>query len=532
MTNRGILEQVMNDPQPLPRKVPDYMRKRGGLWYWTGAMVMIAFFYEAITGLILFLYYQPSNAYTSTEGVLNLAYGSVILTTHLYGAYIMIALVYIHLLRNLFVGAYKKPREMQWLTGIVLLVLTVAVSYFGYSLTGDVLSSDATDVARGIASGFPVIGSYLRSIFLGNGTDISLFTRFEGWHIIIAALIGITFAVHFFLAEYNTIMPEPNKVGYEVPAIDKEDETYKPWYPYNLLYMTQIGLFTLSLIFLIPSILGALPSVPALFSPFPQVSATSPLASQVPPYPPWFLLFIYKELDFGISATIGPFWATVLFTGLPLIYLLLIPYIDRSSTLKATKRPLMISTGIIGILYLVGLSVWGATSPGVPVSNVVGLLFFVVPLAVIIPLVYFISKKIESGKVRATNAWKIYVMISFSGFVSVLTGLTIYAAVRIGAIFYTTAAIFLLAVLGVSITTLYGTIYGIRKSEEPKRLSGKGYVIFGGIYGFLAIAIVSMISIIPPTTTLNQSLYGIGMGLLFLIASAYIAIYRSHEYNE
>jgi Cytochrome b subunit of the bc complex len=135
MPDKSIIEQVMNDPQPIPRKVPDYMRKRGGLWYWTGAMIMIAFFYEAITGLILFIYYQPSNAYVSTEGVLNIAYGSVILTTHLYGAYIMIALVYIHLLRNLFVGAYKKPREIQWLSGVILLILTVAVAYFGYSLT-------------------------------------------------------------------------------------------------------------------------------------------------------------------------------------------------------------------------------------------------------------------------------------------------------------------------------------------------------------------------------------------------------------
>ncbi|MEM4772169.1 MAG: cytochrome b N-terminal domain-containing protein, partial [Thermoplasmatales archaeon] len=183
MPDKSLLELVMNEPKPLPRKVPDYMRSRGGIWYWTGAMVMIAFFYEVATGLILFLYYQPSNAYASTEAILGIPYGSVILTTHLYGAYIMIALVYVHLLRNLFVGAYKKPREMQWVSGVILLILTVAVAYFGYSLSGDVLSSDATDVARGIINGFPFIGSYLSLIILGNGESISLFTRYEGWHI-------------------------------------------------------------------------------------------------------------------------------------------------------------------------------------------------------------------------------------------------------------------------------------------------------------------------------------------------------------
>ncbi|MEM3318155.1 MAG: cytochrome bc complex cytochrome b subunit, partial [Thermoplasmatales archaeon] len=328
MPDKSLLELVMNEPKPLPRKVPDYMRSRGGIWYWTGAMVMIAFFYEVATGLILFLYYQPSNAYASTEAILGIPYGSVILTTHLYGAYIMIALVYVHLLRNLFVGAYKKPREMQWVSGVILLILTVAVAYFGYSLSGDVLSSDATDVARGIINGFPFIGSYLSLIILGNGESISLFTRYEGWHIILAGLILVIFAMHFFLAEYNTIMPDPKKGNYKVPALDIEDKDYKPWYPYNLYYMAQIALFTLALIFIIPSVIAITPHVPALFSPFPQVSATSPLASLVPPYPPWFLLFVYKELDFGISGTIGPFWASVLFIGLPLVYLFAIPYID------------------------------------------------------------------------------------------------------------------------------------------------------------------------------------------------------------
>ncbi|MDA8055423.1 MAG: cytochrome bc complex cytochrome b subunit, partial [Thermoplasmatales archaeon] len=61
MTKENLIEKLMNEPQPLPRKVPDYMRQKGGIWYWTGAMIMIAFFYEVMTGVILFFYYQPSN---------------------------------------------------------------------------------------------------------------------------------------------------------------------------------------------------------------------------------------------------------------------------------------------------------------------------------------------------------------------------------------------------------------------------------------------------------------------------------------
>lgn len=239
----------MNEPQPIPRKVPDYMRSKGGIWFWTGAMIMVIFFYEVITGLILFFYYQPSNAYTSTENVLTLPYGTVILTTHLYGAYLMIGLVYLHLIRNMIVGSYKHPREMQWLSGVLLLILTVAVAYFGYSMTGDVLSSDATDVGRGIAGAVPFIGSYLSSIVLGNGTSLSLFSRLEGWHILLAGSILLLFAVHFYLAEYNTIMPKAEDVNFNVPAIDKDKPSYKPWYPYNLLYMIQVALFSVEYVY-------------------------------------------------------------------------------------------------------------------------------------------------------------------------------------------------------------------------------------------------------------------------------------------
>ncbi len=532
MSTQNLLEQIMNDPKPLPRKVPDYMRKRGGIWYWTGAMVMIVFFYEAVTGLILFLYYQPSNAYASTESLLGIPYGSIILTTHLYGAYLMIALVYLHLLRNLFVGAYKQPRQMQWLTGFALLVLTVAVSYFGYSLTGDVLSSDATDVARGIAGGFPVIGKYLSLIFLGNGTSISLFTRFEGWHIILAGTILILFAVHFYLAEYNTIMPDPEKARYHVPAIDREDSTYRPWYPNNLFYMTQIALFTLALIFLIPSIVAIIPGVPALFSPFPQVAASSPLASTVPPYPPWFLLFIYKELDFGISATVGPFWATVIFTGMPLVYLLLVPYVDRSDTLKPSRRPIMVGTGILGIIYLIGLSAWGALRPGVPVGNAVALLFFILPMALVIPVVYYISKAIESGKVKLRGAWKVFVLIAFDAFISVLDGMSIYSTLGDRTFFHSATTIFLSVILAVSLLVSFSMIYGIKGSDDIKPRSGRAYVAFGSIYGVMAISILAIISVISPDNTFNQSLYGIGMGLIFLLGGAFTMLYRSYEFNE
>jgi quinol-cytochrome oxidoreductase complex cytochrome b subunit len=138
--NFSIKNVLGEDPlkiEELPlATVPDYMRKKGGFWYWTGALISMAFIYQVVTGLILLLYYNPANAYACTEYVLrDVPYGELFLTTHLYGAYAMVVLVYLHMFRNYFNGAYKRPRELQWVTGVILLALTIGVGYFGYSMT-------------------------------------------------------------------------------------------------------------------------------------------------------------------------------------------------------------------------------------------------------------------------------------------------------------------------------------------------------------------------------------------------------------
>ncbi len=530
--DKGLLEKIMNEPQPIPRKVPDYMRKKGGIWYWTGAMVMITFFYEAITGLILLFYYQPSNAYESTVSFLTQPFGTIILTTHLYGAYLMIAFVYLHLLRNLFVGSYKKPREMQWISGVILLVLTVAAGYFGYSLSGDVLSADATDVGRGIAAAVPFIGKYIELIMFGSGTSLELFQRLEAWHIVIAALIFILFAMHFYMAEYNTIMPDPKEVKYKAPAIDKDDGTYKPWYPYNLLYMTEIALATLSLIFILPSVFALIPGVPALLSPFPQVSPTSPLATKVPPYPPWFLLFVYKELDFQFASSIGPFWSVTIFAGLPLIYLLLLPLIDRNNELKASKRPLIISTGIVGIFYYIGLSIWGAFRPGVPVSDVYALLFFAIPLIIMVPLIYYLASLFEKNRFKNSNAWKVFALAPIAGFFAFLTGLSASIYLGTGTGISLGETIGSLIFLMLTILAIYAVSGGVRFTPTKNKLGSRGYTAFGAIYGLMAVWIFTMISFIPLTSENKQALVGIGLGIIFFISAVLIKLYRSYVYNE
>lgn len=533
--NDPVIVKLFNEPQPIPRRVPDYMRKKGGVWYWTGALVTIAFLYECLTGLILLFYYQPANAYASTTSFLSSTpFGPIILTSHLYGAYAMIVLLYIHLIRNLFVGAFKKPRASQWLTGVFLLLLTLGTGFFGYSMGGDVLSADATDVGRGIAQQAPLIGAYLERIFFGDGTALSLFHRMLGWHVVLTALIGVVFLLHFILAEFNTIMPKVTQREYRSPLVDRERPDYKPWYPFNLLYMVELTLFMFSLILLIPSVLTLLPNVPALFSPLPQVSPSSPLASLVPPYPPWFLLFVYKAMDFKLVSEIGSFWGTVIFAGAPLVYLLLVPAIDKGSSHRITDRPLTLSFGVLGLVYMVGLSIWGALTPGVIITDWEVLLFFLVPAIAVFSVIYTVTRTVKEGRIKHPHPEHILTDLSVTGVASFGFGALLLAYLHTGASVYGIPLVLMAMVTIISYISLLIILRETPYEVDKKRSAMKGgyYMAYSGGFAMSAIAVIYIISGIPADSLTNNALYGIGLGILFLIAAAVVKIYRKTQYGE
>ncbi|KAA8922874.1 cytochrome bc complex cytochrome b subunit [Thermoplasma sp.] len=523
---------IINNPEPLPRRVPDYMRRKGGVWFWTGALTMFAFIYEVITGLIMLFYYQPSNAYTSTENFLHsVPYGEIILTTHLYGAYIMIGLLYIHLLRNVFVGAYKKPRRDQFLSGVLLLLLTLGVGYFGYSLSGDVLSADATDVGRGIAQGFPVIGNYIMEIIFGNGTQTDLFHRLLAWHILLAGLIAVVVAAHFFLAEARTIMPRRSETNYMAPAIDKEKPDYKPWYPYNMVYMVELGFFSFAAIFILPALAALLPGVPTLFSPFPQVAPGNPAASAVPAYPPWFLLFMYKELDFQFAQGIGPFWATVIFAGFPLVYLIILPYIDNTFSLKLSDRPIFTGLAITGIFYLIGLSVWGALTPGIQIPTGYALIFFIVPLIIVLPITTVVAKYFRMGKLNYNHIAAIG-SAPVIGFFAFELGILLPGYFRGDGGIYLEASIFL-AVLIVLMILILMKSAGYFSSETKKTTQSRYfYIAIAAVLGFFSLFLATIVSIMNPTSVTDEAFYSLAIGIIMLSLGSITKIYRKITYNE
>jgi menaquinol-cytochrome c reductase cytochrome b subunit len=182
------------------RKVP-----KGTNWYYTlGSATMFAFVNQAVTGVFLAMYYDPSatQAYGSIQHIINDVWlGAFVRGMHKWGSTVMVVLVFLHMGRVFFFGAYKYPRELNWIIGVVLLILTMAMSFTGYLLPFDQRSFWATVVGVNINASGPIVGPYLAD-FLRGGSEFGATTlsRFYAIHmLLIPGLIAALIGAHLYL---------------------------------------------------------------------------------------------------------------------------------------------------------------------------------------------------------------------------------------------------------------------------------------------------------------------------------------------
>src|ERR1700759_807134 len=157
------------------RKVP-----RGINWAYTlGSATLFAFLNQAVTGVFLAMYYRPDasgGAYESIRNINdNVFLGQLVHGMHKWGASVMIILIFLHMGRVFFYGAYKYPRELTWVIGVVLLILTLAMGFTGYLLPFDQRAYWASVVGININAGGPFIGPFLSNFLLG-GADFGATT--------------------------------------------------------------------------------------------------------------------------------------------------------------------------------------------------------------------------------------------------------------------------------------------------------------------------------------------------------------------
>ncbi len=191
------------------RKVP-----KGTNWFYTlGSATLFAFVAQTVTGIFLAMYYEPdvSRAYDSVTHITNEVFlGELVRGMHRWGATVMVILIFLHMARTFVFGAYKYPREIQWVIGVVLLVLTLAMGLTGYLLPFDQRSFWATVVAVNINASAPVIGPYIAD-FMRGGAEFGAasLARFYALHMLaIPGLLAVLIGAHLYLvAKLGTTAP-------------------------------------------------------------------------------------------------------------------------------------------------------------------------------------------------------------------------------------------------------------------------------------------------------------------------------------
>lgn len=183
----------------LDRKVP-----KVNWWFTLGSASLILFLLQGITGVFLTVYYVPSpdHAYDSIQFIMNgVNFGWLIRGIHHWGATLMVLTVFAHMLRTFYFAAYKYPRELTWLTGVVLFLATLGMGFTGYLLPWNQKAYWATTVGTQIAGTVPFIGEFILSVLRG-GPDLSAVTlaRFFSVHIwFLPGVILLMIGIHMYL---------------------------------------------------------------------------------------------------------------------------------------------------------------------------------------------------------------------------------------------------------------------------------------------------------------------------------------------
>jgi|SRR5579875_779742 quinol-cytochrome oxidoreductase complex cytochrome b subunit len=318
---------------------------------WLGALAVLAFFAQGITGVLMMLYYVPTpdSAYQSTTNVIQkIPMGSLLETFHLYMAYAMILIVFMHLMRNYFSSVGKKPRELMWVVGFIMGVLTLGQALTGYLLPWSVLSKSATDVFIGTLGVLPPqLFLPVKYLLTGTGSDAQELFHFFVFHtVVIPFTLFILIVLKIYMYEIH---------GHAPPASGMKEgqERAVPFFWDATWYMLMIGAAFVAIVIVVSSIFPL--SLPPEYTP--------QAAAQAVVQPDWYFLWLYQVLKFQFFAGPNEPLAITLIT-LFFIVLALIPFIDRKNERDPMKRPWYVTLGAIMVAEIVVLTVWGYLTPG------------------------------------------------------------------------------------------------------------------------------------------------------------------------
>ncbi|MBP1357411.1 MAG: cytochrome bc complex cytochrome b subunit, partial [Sulfolobus sp.] len=388
----------------------------------------------------------------------------------------------------------------------------------------------ALDVGSGILSGVG-LGSLVPVTF-GNYAAGD-FSRIMGLHVALAALIFLFFGIHFFLAEQQGMMP-PRWVKPKAPALftEEEQQKFNPWWPRNFVYMMSLILMTWGWILIISNSLAYLSHYPVYLDPFlnprPAPSPTSPAASSITAYPPWFFLFLFKMADF-----ISSFPALVATGAIPVIWLLIVPFIDRTDELHPLKRKVFTGVGILMITYMVQLTIWGAIAPAKPATPLELALVFLPPAIIVAVALPFVNPKeniTPSERGLGKNITFTYLAIALIFLLSAvllfpsptLVGIIITITLLTGVAAYSDKFFIPIKASGTTAEKITPSML-----ERKKKFAE----VLIAILFLMSVVVAFNMWTIPPLG-FYSNLFGIDLGLIFLMLGIAISLYHYVVYKK
>jgi len=340
--------------------------------FFLGEIALFSFVILIITGLFLAFMYEPSTTMTELDGkpvpaayasvvrIDRAPFGLIIRNIHHWAAHIMIASVILHLLRVFFTGAYKKPREINWIIGAILLPFTVVASFTGYLLPFDEFSVTATGIGYGIARSVPWIGPYVADlIFAGRFPAPGTIPRFYSFHVVLIPMILVgLIALHLLI-----MVKQKHSQPLYAKLINKEGRIIGvPLWPHQAIMSTELFLLLIGGLILIA---GFFPVHPVQFYGPPRPGTPSVK-------PDWYFLWVYGLLklipgfEFKFLGTMinSENLGGVILPSLIILVLLLVPFLDRS--VKNTyylelpsQAPKRTAIGVGAIVFFLMLSLTG-----------------------------------------------------------------------------------------------------------------------------------------------------------------------------
>jgi cytochrome b6 len=317
------------------------------IWYYTGGAALFLFIIQFITGMVLAFYYVPyfeQSHKSIIEIVTKLNMGWFFRSLHHWGAQLAIGLLFVHLFGTLLLKSYRKPRELLWFSGFVLLGFAIFFGLSGYFLLWDERAFAAVRVATGGISALPVIGGTIKA-FLRGGIDVTgeTLVRFYAFHVCVLPMAFLGFVVvHLFLVQYH---------GMSIP-LSQQGKTsgQEPFFP-NVVYKDLMFWLVL---------LGITVTLATLLPPEIGIKA-DPLAP--PPEnvkPEWYFLFLFQTLKlfpgdmYGLNGEV----VAVLLVTLAILFFFLIPFFDKSSQ-RDKRSPVFTLIGVAYLLYFLVMTVVG-----------------------------------------------------------------------------------------------------------------------------------------------------------------------------